>query len=65
MTRKEQEEKFYDIAESFGVYRSYGKKIEVIRELKSFYGHHTTLAELEEHLWKERQQVEERIKNRL
>lgn len=62
---KKKREKFYDIAESFGVYCSYGEKIEVIRKLKSLYGQHTTLAEVEEYLWNERQRVEERIKDQL
>lgn len=61
----EKEMRYRSIKERFNAIASVQKKAELIRELRQEYGAYMTLAELEEQLWLEKENIEEGTKKEL
>lgn len=61
----EKEMKFRSIRERFNAIASVQKKAELIHDLRLEYGSDMTLAELEEQLWLEKENIKEGTKKEL
>lgn len=57
--------RYRSIKEWFNAIASVQKKAELIRDLRQEYGAYITLAELEEQLWLEKENIEEGTKKEL